>query len=302
MAYFGNDAINRVNLHSAIQAFAQGAGGLFFLVVLLQAGVSIAATLLALAAVHAGRFFVRPVMLPLGRRFGLKPLLIFGGVLMAGQYLVLPAVHGVGTALYILCFVAALGDIFYWVSYNAYFSALGDAQHRGHQVGAREALVAVVGIVAPLVGASLLVAAGPHWLFYSVALVQVASAAPLLGLPNVAVDRPGARCAPRRAASACCWQQRIAWFDVGFIFVWQIALFISLGESIAAYGGAMALAGLAGAAGRLVLGRHVDAGFGRRAVFIAYAVGAAVVLLRATSIGSPCSRSRQTRLARWCCR
>ena len=50
MAFMRNDAINRVNIHTTIQAFAQGSGGLFFLIVLLQAGVSIAAALLALLA------------------------------------------------------------------------------------------------------------------------------------------------------------------------------------------------------------------------------------------------------------
>ena len=38
-----------------------------------------------------------------------------------------------------------------------------------------------------------------------------------------------------------------AWFDAWFIFVWPIALFLALGESFAAYGGAMALAALVGA-------------------------------------------------------
>ena len=41
MAFLRNDAVNRVNLHYGIQALAQGAGGIFFLVFLLRAGVSI---------------------------------------------------------------------------------------------------------------------------------------------------------------------------------------------------------------------------------------------------------------------
>ena len=76
-------------------------------------------------------------------------------------------------------------------------------------------------------------------------------------------------------------------FAAGYHYVWQIALFISLGESFSAYGGAMALAALVGAACGLVLGRHIDAGYGRRSVLIAYAVATVVVLLRAASVGSP---------------
>jgi DHA1 family inner membrane transport protein len=77
------------------------------------------------------------------------------------------------------------------------------------------------------------------------------------------------------------------WLDATFFFVWQIVLFASLGESLAAYGGAMAAAGLVGAGFALWLGPHVDAGHGRRAALIAYGVGTAVVLFRATSLGSP---------------
>ena len=71
------------------------------------------------------------------------------------------------------------------------------------------------------------------------------------------------------------------------MFVWQIALFVSLGENIPAYGGAMALAGLVGAVCGLLLGRHIDAGHGRRAVIIASVMATVLVLLRAASLGSP---------------
>ena len=153
MAFLRNDAVNRVNLHSGIQALAQGAGGIFFLVFLLRSGVSVPVALLAMAAIVAGRFLFRPALLPLARRYGLKPLLIVGTLGVALQYPVLAEVDGVGGTLLALCVVSALGDIFYWPSYHAYFAAIGDAEHRGHQLGAREALTAVVGVVAPLLGA-----------------------------------------------------------------------------------------------------------------------------------------------------
>ena len=60
MAFFRNDAVNRVNLHYGIQALAQGAGGIFFLVFMLRAGVSVPAALTAQAAIVAGRFLIRP--------------------------------------------------------------------------------------------------------------------------------------------------------------------------------------------------------------------------------------------------
>jgi hypothetical protein len=286
MAFLRNDAVNRVNLHSGVQALAQAGGGVFFLVFLLRAGVSIPATLTALAAIQAGRFVLRPALLPLAKRWGLKPMLIIGTIGMAVQYPLLARVHGVGAGLAALCVVSAVAEVFYWPSYNAYFAAIGDAHHRGHQIGAREALVSVAGIVAPLLGAWALLTLGPGPMFAAVALIQVLSAAPLLGAPNVPVKQaaPGSF---RAARLGMILSAADGWFDACFIFVWQIALFASLGESFAAYGGAMALAGLVGAVFGLFLGRHIDAGHGRRAVVIAYSVMAIVVLARAASLGSP---------------
>ena len=77
------------------------------------------------------------------------------------------------------------------------------------------------------------------------------------------------------------------WFASAFYYLWQIALFISLGESFAGYGEAMALARLAGAAGGLIAGRLVDRGHARRSVLLAYGWCAVVVIFRAASFGNP---------------
>ena len=286
MAFLRNDAINRVNLHSSIQALAQSAGAIFFLVFLLRAGVSIPAALLAQAVIVAARFALRPLVLPLAKRWGLKPLLIVGTLGMALQYPVLAEVQGIGAMLFLLVAVTAASELLYYVSYNAYFAALGDAEHRGHQISAREAMMTVASIVAPLLGTWALVTLGPRWMFAGVALVQALAVIPLIATPNVPVrhEAPGAYRAARLAAVIIAAD---GWFDACFIFVWQIALFVSLGSSLAAYGGAMVLAGLVGAVCGLLLGRHIDAGYGRRAVIIAYGLGAAIVLLRAVSLDAP---------------
>ena len=284
MAFFGNDAVNRVNLHSGIQALARGAGTVFFLVFLLRAGISVPIALLAQAAILVGRFVLRPLVLPLAKRFGLKPLLITGTIGMAIEYPLLAEVHGVGPQLLILIIAASAGGLLYWVSYNAYFAAIGDAEHRGHQVGAREALVSAAGIIAPLLAAWSLVTAGPRWTFAAVGIVQVLSALPLLGIPNVKIKQsaPGAY---RAARLGFAFAAIDGWFDAFYLFVWQIALFVTLKESIPGYGGAMALAGLLGAVCGPLLGRHVDAGGGKRATIIAYSAAALVMLLRAASLG-----------------
>lgn len=286
MAFWRNRTVNLINLHYGIQALAQGMGGVFVFVFLLRAGLTVPAVLCTLTAILAGRFAMRPLVLVAARRSGLKPTLIFGTVSIAAQYPVLANVHGIGVWLLALCFISALGDTFYWSSYHAYFASLGDTEHRGHQIGAREALAAIVGIAAPLIGAWSLVSFGPRIAFGAVGVVQAFSALPFLGTRNVAVppDAPGAFHA---AFEGIALFAADGWFAAMYVVVWQIALFISLGESFAAYGGAMALSALVGAASGMLLGRHIDAGHGRRAVLIAYGVAAFVALLRAVSLGTP---------------
>ena len=68
MAFFGNDAVNRVNFHYGVQAVAMGAGGVFLLSFLLHAGLTVPATLVVFTAILLGRFSLRPIILPLGKQ------------------------------------------------------------------------------------------------------------------------------------------------------------------------------------------------------------------------------------------
>ncbi|MDO8912865.1 MAG: hypothetical protein Q8N10_20525 [Phenylobacterium sp.] len=286
MAFLRNDAINRVNLHSGVQALAQGAGSIFFFVLLLKAGVSVPHALLAQAAIVTARFLLRPLVLPLAIRFGLKPLLIAGTLMLALRFPLLAEVGGIDLALIALLAVTAVAELTYWLAYNTYFAMLGDDEHRGHQVAAREAFIAVLSIASPLLGTWALLTLGPRWAFAGIAVVQALAALPLLGLPNMSVvaQAPGALRAAKLAFALLVVD---GWFDACYFFVWEIGLFLSLGESVAAYGGAMALAGLVGASFGLWVGRHVDGGGGRRTVLIAYSVAVAIVILRAGALPTP---------------
>lgn len=286
MAFFRNTTVNLLNLHYGVHALALSGGGAFFAVFLLRAGVPAHGVLASLAAILIGRFFIRPAVLVLGKRYGLKPLVITGTILTALQYPLLAEVNGVGWPLLALCVVSSLGDTFYWTSYHAYFASLGDAEHRGHQIGAREAIAALVGVAAPLLTGWALVTLGPRVAFGATAVVLMLSALPLLRTPNILVpaDAPGAL---RAALPGMLIFAADGWSAAGYVFVWQIALFLSLGESFAAFGGAMAVAAVAGAITGLLLGRFIDAGHGRRAVWLAVGAMAATLIFRANGYGHP---------------
>jgi MFS transporter, DHA1 family, inner membrane transport protein len=286
MAFFRNSAVNLLNLHYGIHCITLYGGGAFFLIYLLQAGLSVSGVLVSLALILVGRFAIRPIVIGLAARFGLRAMVIAGTLISAVQYPLVAEVHGVGAVLVALIAVAALGDMLYWTAYHAYFAALGDNEFRGHQVGVREAIAAVVGILSPLFTGWMLVAFGPRAAFGATSIITAFAALPLLGTPKVAVARhvPGAF---KAALPGVLLFAADGWLAMGFWFVWQIALFLSLGESFLAYGGALAFAALVGAVGSIILGRHIDAGHGNRAVWWAVAAIATVVILRAVATGHP---------------
>jgi MFS transporter, DHA1 family, inner membrane transport protein len=286
MAYLRNRTINLINLQYGIFSLAMGAGGLFFFIYLLHAGFSVSLTLLTLAFILAGRLAIRPIVLVFAKRFGLKPTLVVGTVMVAFQYPLLVSVTRADWRLALLVAVAAIADTFYWSSYHAYFASLGDAEHRGHQIGAREALGALVGIVAPLLGAWMIVHAGGPIAFSCVGIIQALSAVPLLFTPNVAV-RQSAPGVLKAAIPGILLFVFDGWFASAYMTLWQIALFLTLGQSFQAYGGAMALAALVGAASGMLLGRIIDQGKGRRALVIGYGSAAVVLAMRAASLHTP---------------
>jgi hypothetical protein len=286
MDYFRNNVVNLLNLHYAIFALVMTGAGAFYCVYLLKAGVPLPGVLVAMAAILTVRFIVRPIVPSLAVRFGLRSLLIAGTALVAIQIAMIARVRGVGAPLYALVAVSALGDAVYWSSYHAYFAALGDHAHRGHQVSAREAIAAIVGIVSPIATGWTLVTFGPFAAFGLSALVTVIAILPLLWTPGVTVapSVPGAYAAAHFGVRMFVID---GWIASGFVFTWQIALFVSLNKSYLTFGDALALAALVGAVAGLLLGRHIDLGGGRRAVVVAMIAMASVILLRAASSGHP---------------
>src|ERR1700704_5640403 len=189
MAYLKNSAVNLLNVHYGLHALALWGAGAFFIVFLLKAGVPTPVVFATIALSLALRFLLRPLILVLAPRSGLRAVVILGTIFSALQYPIIAEVHGVDVMLLAFCVVSAIGEVFYWTGYHAYFAVLGDLHHRGHQIGAREAIAALAGIVGPLLGGWALVALGPRIAFGAAAVVALLSAVPLLGTPDAPVAR-----------------------------------------------------------------------------------------------------------------
>ncbi len=287
MAYFANRNFNLVYIHAALQAFASYGGEAFAFIYLLKAGIPAPQVLLAIAAMFGSRMLFRKLVLPLVRRVGLRRALVVAILAEAGTYPVLSQVTGTGPLLYVYLALWALSSSLYWTTYHSYVALMGDNHARGKQTSAVEMVAITMGIVAPMVTGLLLTAFPPLVAFGTVGLVMAASAVPVLMGPELQIaDRAEMPAAARRAA----WSNLFADGprSGSFQYAWLIALFLTLGSSFAAFGGAMALSGLAGALGGLVLGRAIDLGKGRGAArigFAAIAVAAVARMLGWPSVG-----------------
>ena len=285
MSFLGNKTVNLLNLHYGLRALATNVGGVFFAVYLLKAGVSVPLVLGSISLILAGRFCLRPLALMAGKRWGLRAVVMIGSLLQAVPYLILPHVDGANLYLLALCLSWAVADMLYRTSFHAYFAALGDAEHRGQQVSAREALATSVSIIGPVLGGWALTTIGATAAFGIAAVISAGSALPLLAGPEVKVAEQ-AQGAVRAARTGFMLLMADGWLSAGWIWLWQIILFTNLSRSFTAFGGAVALGAIVSAIAGLVLGRFVDQGHGRRAAVLAFMVMAGALIFRA-SVSSP---------------
>jgi MFS transporter, DHA1 family, inner membrane transport protein len=280
-----NRNIQRLALHVAVGTLAAALSNVFSAVFLIRVGLAPVQIFLAFAAILALRFVIRPVVLIAAPAMGLRRALICGTVLCSLSCPVLALVDGIGLALASFIVVSALGQVFYFTCYHVFFSALGDADRRGSQIGLVQALGAVAALAGPGIGGLLLTTFGPWAAFGTAFLVGLAAILPLLRIEEPRVERAMPEGAYAAAANAVRLYFADGWIQVSLTTAWSIVMFQALGGRYDSFGGTLSLAALAGAVGGLVLGRLIDNGRGRAALWLNAAVLAAASSCAALTFG-----------------
>jgi DHA1 family inner membrane transport protein len=285
--YFANRDINRLAVHAALVSLAWSLAGIFFMVFLLRAGLPPAQIFLTIAAILALRFALRPLVLIVASRIGLRRTLILGTFLFAFQFPAIALVHGVGLELVLFCAIASIAQVFYWTCYHVYFASLGDIDHRGKQIGARQALGAIAGVLGPAAGGIMLNSAGPWFAFGAAFAIQVAAIFPLLQVEEPKIAQPSPRGAFAAARLGIQLYFADGWIESGSTTAWSIVMFQALDARYDKYGGVLAVAALVGALGGMVLGRFIDMGHARRSVWLNAGILAAGLILKSIGGGHP---------------
>ena len=269
MVTFKNRSVNLVYIHAGLQALVMHGGEAFVFVYLLKAGLSAPVVLLCIATMFASRMFFRSFVTPVVLRFGLRKTLIVSVIIEGATYLMLPMISTVGPLLIAYLALWAISSSFYWTTYHAYVAQVGNNEHRGTQVSTMEFIGMLTGVGAPLLMSFLLTWFSPWVGFAFIAAMMFLAALPFVFGPEVAILREAeVPQSSKRLARLLLFTDGLR--SAGLHFIWLIVLFLTLGSSYAAFGGALALAGATGAVMGLFVGRWIDLGKGVHAARIGY--------------------------------
>jgi len=276
-----NRDLNRLALHTTLHQLAWYIYAVFSPAFLLRQGLSLAEVFLSFTLIVFLRLVFRNLVMMSVMRIGVRATLVIGTLLYAVQSPLLALVHGPDVMLLVYCAISALAQAFYWTGYQTTFAAVGDAGCRGHQVGWRQILIAIAGIIGPAIGGLVLAKFGAWAAFGTAAVIELGAIAPLLTLADV----PVARAAPQGAYPAAKWGALLlatdGWIVTSSVWIWILVMFRALGLHYDAFGGGVAIASLAGALGGFVLGRFIDIGHGRRATWLSAIVLAVSLTIKA---------------------
>ncbi len=278
---FGQTDMRRMQAHSGVHQLAINMSAVFSAAFLLKQGLSPAQVFLTYAAVFALRMAMRPLIIPLMPVLGMRLMLIAGTLFIAGQYVSIVFVTGYDWTLFAYILFTAFSNMLYWTIYHPVFAAAGHDHDRGRQLGARQSISAITGILGPAISGFLLNYSGAWAAFGTAAFIAIVSIWPLLTIANYPVAQQSPPNAWRASiiCSALFFADGFLWLGAGL--AWSMLLFERIGERFDAYGLVLALAAVAGALASLTIGRSIDLGHGRRAVALAAGLAVIVYAMRA---------------------
>lgn len=260
---FSNSPVNRLNLHSGLQAFSNDIIYVFFGAYLYKTGLLLWQILAVLGLIYGGRALFRFPAMRLCFKIGVRKTMMLGTVLFPLHFLALGQVHGADVWLAIFIAASAFNDVLYWLPYHTYLTVLGDNEHRGKQIGIREGMSRMGSFLGPVTGGILINVFDFFPTFLIASLVMLAAVLPLLKTPEVHLPDPWpAIKAMRHVQKEGFWLYALWALDTqSYHFIWPLVLFLTLGDTVT-MGGLLSLAVLFQIVGCLLTGHLFDKGHG----------------------------------------
>ncbi len=271
----------RFNLHIALIFLGFTLVEVFGPVYFYQMGIPLPYITLYWSVFFALRLIFRPVALWLSERFPIKLLFIGSVIGFAFRYLLYGMVTGPTFLLFVLLITESLTSAFYWLFYHVCFARLLDRMRVGRSVAWRDASIAAVRMVAPLVTAGGIELFGFGSTFLIATLVTLLGVLPLLSLYfDQTEERSFSSTGLLSGDLTGGWLYFFSSISsYGGDFLWRITLFLHIGNNYG-FGGLVSLAIAFQVVGTFFVGHRFDVGKGVQHVRLGIALLLLAVLGR----------------------
>lgn len=254
------DKIEELYLNLSLRAFAVSMISIFVPIYLLQLDYSLSSVLLfyvIISLTHAAFVFPSAIV---SARFGFKHAIFLSTPLLILFYFLLHTLNDYNWPLSMVAIVFGIENALFWFGYHAYFSRVGDANHRGEEISFARIFRLIAGITGPLVGGLLITFASFKFLFIIVPILLIVSCIPLfLSKDTYASDHLSLN----RVFAGRKIRDYLAFIGYGIetgagLIVWPIIAFFSILHSFTALGFITSLSLFFSFIATLIIGRYTD--------------------------------------------
>jgi len=253
--------ISHLYYNQILRAVAFSVFNVFVPVYLLTLDYSLNSVIGYFLLLHVISFVFVPISLVVSKRFGLKSTMVLGMPFAILFLVSLQFMQVFSIPIYLIAFLNAIQNSFYFIPLHSYFARLSESGRRGSQFSNFESIGKFVGLIAPIAGAYVATFFGFTTLFYlSIVLVGL-SYYPLLKLknmkPQTRVSFRGSRRLSKRNKDVLIWEVADTIRVETEALVWPLFIFIVLEEFISV-GYVAFFVGLGVVVFTLFVGRHYD--------------------------------------------
>lgn len=282
--------LREIFLSTALLDLAVGAIMIFEPIYLRSIGFSLTQIMLFYLALYVVYFFLLPLGGRICRRHGYEHTILYSSPFLILYYLSLFAIPYHPVFIVVAILALAVQKTLYWPGYHANFAKATIENEVGRELSGRVVIGAVISAVAPALGGLVAATLGFRALLIFVACLIVVSNIPLLATPEVfAPSDFSYRDALRRLTLKENRRRLFAFFGFGeemiLLTLWPIFIALVVSD-VFSIGIIVALAGIAGLAAALYVGRLSDNGGRRGALRGGTLYMAATWLVRAYAVGA----------------
>lgn len=272
-----------VNLHFFFLFLAFGFVESFGPVYFYKIGLSLSDIALYWALFFAIRVTIRPFVMDLCHKVGIRRLFLISIILFSGRYILYASVSAPGALMVALLVYESIASSVYWAMYHTYFAILSSSEKTGAQVAHRDIMLLSARLLAPFCTSLIIDGFGFSAAFMAGGVLSLISVFPIIKkiVPDTNFPKFSWKEALKIDRSGFILYATSGAHEYAHTFLWRIALFLQVSNYVG-FGLLLSLSILFQMIGTFVVGRHFDRTRGTRVATTGISILAVVLVFRAT--------------------